>query len=155
MVASIWLTLIYLNEVMFINAPRKYRQLPRQLDKNKNAVNAIPVDQFNSQEFNLGLNGLPASDITLLARAQSIKEYELILSRLQEVRTKNPNNKGKSDKQIIGEMMPSWVQTPAEIDKFVDWYNASHPISFEKAVQTDQVQNVGDLSKPAEQETKE
>ena len=127
---------------MFRNEPFIKRRFSGLLDEHGNRRFVRPIDQFNSQSFNVGFNGLPANDITLLARAQSLKEYEVILSRLQEVKSSGVNNKGKTDKQIIGEMMPSWVQSPAEIDKFMSWYNDTHPVSFQKAVQTDQVQNV-------------
>lgn len=124
---------------MMRNIPKAV--IPAFIQKNVHGsdVNRVPIDQFNSQSFNIGSNGLPANDITLLMRAQNVREYEVILNRLQEVRVKNPNNKGKTDKQIIGEMMPSWVQTPAEIDKFMNWYNQTHEISFSDSVQTDSV----------------
>lgn len=124
---------------MFKNAFKKRVKTIYRRDKNERFIGAVPIDQFNSQSFNLGANGLPACDITLLARSTSMNDYAVILQRLQENKVKNPDNKGKTDAQIIGEMMPSWVQTPSEIDRFVDWYNSTHPVEFSKAVQSDVV----------------
>lgn len=81
----------------------------------------LPVDQYPAQDFNKGLNGLPANDLTLLERAQSAQEVELILSRLQELRSQS-KNVGKSDAELICEIVPRWVQTPSEIDKFMEYY---------------------------------
>lgn len=87
----------------------------------------VAIDQFNAQECNIGFNGFPANDITLLSRASSENEYNLIISRLQEIQLDNPDNSNKTDKQIILDIMPSWIQSPSEIDKFMDYYNRIHP----------------------------
>lgn len=119
----------------------------RVLNKDGFFVNCSPVDQFSSQEFNRSfVTNLPANDITLLARATSQREYDMILSRLQEVRINQPDNSKKSDKQIVSEIMPSWVQSPSEIERFMDYYNSLHPNqpAFEPAA--DQVSKVDDTS---------
>ena len=113
---------------MFVNKNRIKRNWMRVLDDNsKLPVYDKPIDQFPSQEFNKGSNGWPANDITLLARATSQKEYEMILARMQEIKIDQPDNSKKSDKQIVSEIMPSWVQSPAEIDRFMEYYNSLHP----------------------------
>lgn len=99
------------------------------LDCDGNDPLQIYIDQFPSQDFNRGANGLPASDITLLSRATSSREYEMILARLKEVQLQQPDNSKKTNKQIISEIMPSWVQTPSEIDRFMDWFNTVNPVS--------------------------
>lgn len=127
---------------MFRNKFKK-RLTPVNETKNQDGVMVYvkPIDQFNSQEFNL-VNGLPASDLTLLSRASSKADYELILSRLQEIKSENIN-KDKSDKQIISEMMPAWVQTPAQIDRFVEYYNRTHPVKIQDIVHpSDTVESV-------------
>lgn len=115
---------------MFRNKFKK-RLTPVNETKNEDGIMVYvkPIDQFNSQEFNL-VNGLPASDLTLLSRASSKADYELILARLQANQSENIN-KDKSDKQIISEMMPAWVQTPAQIDRFVEHYNRTHPVKLQ------------------------
>lgn len=123
---------------MFRSVSRSFKERSPYIDKDGHNIRLVPVDQFNSQTFNLGFNGLPANDITLLARAQSDLEYQTILARLKE-QPQSKTNEGKTDKQIIAEMMPSWVQTPAEIDKFMDWYNKSHEVPFSQVTKTDSV----------------
>ena len=97
-------------------------------EKTNKRVNFRPVDQFPAQEFNKGANGFPANDITLLSRATNTKEAEIIIQRLEEVKVDNPDNSGKSDVQILKEIVPSWVNTPYLLDQFVQYYNSTHPI---------------------------
>lgn len=113
--------------VMFVQkSVFRVQRRRRQLDEKGNVKNVYAVDQFPAKEFNLGFNGLPANDLTLLARAQSRTEYELILSRLKEIQ---PNNApvGLSDKEYLSRMVPNWVQWPSEIDRFMDYYNQLNP----------------------------
>lgn len=97
--------------------------------ENGRSLHERPIDQFNSEDFNLSSNGFPANDITLLLRASTQKEFDLIASRLQEIKVSQPDNKGKSDKQLVAELMPSWIQFPAEIDRFMDYFNGLHPVA--------------------------
>lgn len=92
------------------------------------------IDQFYAQEFCIGPNGFPESDITLLMRATTQKEYEMIAARLQEIKKTNPDNSKKSDKQIISEIWPRGFQTPSEIDSFMEYFNQTHTVEpqFEK-----------------------
>lgn len=111
------------------NIPRKVFIPDVKLDCDGNDPLQVYIDQFPSQDFNRGANGLPASDITLLSRATSSREYDMILARLKEVQLQQSDNSKKTNIQIISEIMPSWVQTPSEIDKFMDWYNTMNPVS--------------------------
>lgn len=98
------------------------RELPpiEQLcDNNGNVMYKLPIDQYPAQEFNRNKGGWTANDLTLLERSQTLAETELILSRLQQERANNPDNSGKSDREIILETCPAWCQTPSEIDRFV------------------------------------
>lgn len=98
------------------------RELPpieQPRDKNGNVMYRLPIDQYPAQEFNRNKGGWTANDLTLLERSQTLAETELILSRLQQERAKNPDNSGKSDRDIILETRPAWCQTPSEIDRFV------------------------------------
>lgn len=138
---------------MFIQQLTPYVRTSRLKDKDGFLVYARPVDQFSSQDFNRSfVSNLPANDITLLSRATSQREFDMVLSRLQEVRINQPDNSKKSDKQIVSEIMPSWVQSPSEIERFMDYYNSLHPNSpaFEPAV--DQVSKVDDVPAPSSTE---
>lgn len=138
---------------MFIQKLTPYVRTPRLKDKDGFLVFARPVDQFSSQDFNRSfVTNLPANDITLLSRATSQREYDMILSRLTEVRVNQPDNSKKSDKQIVSEIMPSWVQSPSEIERFMDYYNSLHPNqpAFEPA--NDQVSKSDDSSESSSTE---
>lgn len=127
------------------------QRTPRVKDKDGFNLYSRPVDQFSSQDFNRSfVSNLPANDITLLSRATSQREFDLVLSRLNEIRLNQPDNSKKSDKQIVSEIMPSWVQSPSEIERFMDYYNSLHPNqpAFEPA--TDQVSKFDDTSSSAE-----
>ena len=82
----------------------------------------VAIDQYNAQSFNLGFNGFPANDLTLLERAQTLAECQLIAQRLQEVKVANPNLEGKSDADIIKMIKPRVVQSPAEVERYLDYY---------------------------------
>ena len=118
----------------------------RLKDSDGNLALVRPIDQFNAKPFNYGANGLPASDITLLARATSQKEFELVLSRLREIRVSQPDNSKKSDRQIALEIMPSWVQTPSEVSNFIDYMKAVSP----NAVSTSSIKDVKDVETEVE-----
>lgn len=81
----------------------------------------VPVDQYAAQDFNRGVNGLPANDLTLLERAQSLAEAQLVASRLQELKL-NTDMSDLPDREIVARIRPTWCQTPAEIDRFLDYY---------------------------------
>lgn len=101
----------------------------------------VAIDQYPSEDFNIGFSGRPANDLTLLERAQSMSEVQLVLSRLQQYKANNPNV-DKTDKEIIAEIVPRWVQSPSEIDRFMDYYYqnvvepklGAKPVSVEKDV---------------------
>lgn len=120
---------------------------PRVKDKDGFNLYSRPVDQFSSQDFNRSfVSNLPANDITLLSRATSQREFDMVLSRLNEIRLNQPDNSKKSDKQIVSEIMPSWVQSPSEIERFMDYYNSLHPNQPAFEPVTDQVSKVDDTS---------
>lgn len=105
-----------------MNHMQMLRELPpieQPQDKNGKVLYKLPIDQYPAQEFNRNKGGWTANDLTLLERSQTLAETELILSRLQQERAKNPDNTGKSDRDIILETRPAWCQTPSEIDRFV------------------------------------
>lgn len=82
----------------------------------------VAVDQYNSQDFNRGFNGFPANDLTLLERAQSLAECQLIAQRLQEFKVNNPNTDGMSDADILKTIKPRLYQSPSEVNRWLDYY---------------------------------
>lgn len=101
-------------------------------DEDGNIVDSFVVDQFPGKEFCIGQFGFPLSDIALIEKAQTQKEFELLASRLQEIEVPNIDKSKKSDQDIIKNLMPAWVQSPSEIAKFADYYNELNPVEKEK-----------------------
>lgn len=103
-------------------------------DKDGNLIGARVVDQFPAQDFNIGANGFVSNDISVLARAQSEQEFQLILNRLKEYKVNNPDTSGLTDREIIQRfLIPANIQSPAEIERYVNWYNRLFPVD-KKAV---------------------
>lgn len=82
----------------------------------------LPIDQYSSQEFALSDHGWPLSDVALLAKAQTQQELDLALSRLRELGLTGVNNEGKSVAQVLHEVVPRWCQTPAELQRYAQYY---------------------------------
>lgn len=91
-------------------------------------VDVVPVDQYMSQSFNIGESGFPLNPIRQLAKAQSQKEFELFASRLEEIKVNNPNYENMTEQQIIASAIPYTVQSPSEMEKFMDYYNSMNPV---------------------------
>lgn len=106
----------------------------------------VPIDQYASQDFNRGFNGLPANDLTLLERAQTLAEAQLVASRLSEIRSTSDLS-DLSDREIVARIKPAWVQTPAEIDRFMDYYynNVVEP-NLQRSSSDGDVSSAGDAS---------
>ena len=100
-------------------------------DEDGNIKDSFVVDQFPGKEFCIGEFGFPLSDIALIEKAQTQKEFELLASRLQEIDVPKIDNSKKSDQDIIKNLMPAWVQSPSEIAKFADYYNELNPVEKE------------------------
>lgn len=88
----------------------------------------LPVDQFPAESFNKNAGGWIASDVTLLMRATTQQEYEMIAARLQEVKKQNPDTSKMSDQEILKTIWHRGAQTPSEIESFMDYYNKVNPV---------------------------
>lgn len=96
----------------------------RRLIENVDSRYRLPVDQFSSQDFAISKHGWPLSDLALLSKAQSQKEFELAVSRLRELGLKGVDNSGKTVAQVLGDVLPSWVKTPAELQRYASYYSS-------------------------------
>ena len=100
------------------------------LDNNRVRIEKIdkfqrmPVDQYCSQDFALSQHGWPMSDLALLAKAQTQKEFELAVARIRELNLPSVNNEGKTVQEILSSVLPSWVRTPAEYQRYVSYYSS-------------------------------
>lgn len=102
-----------------------------KVDNNRKRIETIdkekrmPVDQYCSQDFAKSSHGWPMSDLALLAKAQTQQEFDLAVSRLRELNIPSQNNEGKTVRQILDDVVPRWVQTPAELQQYAKYYYSS------------------------------
>lgn len=101
----------------------KVTNLKRIVDRVGRQLNI--VDGFANQEFAVSSKGWILSDIALLQRASSQKELDFALSRLREVGVINQTNEGKSVNEILSDVLPRYVQTPAELQRYVSFYSST------------------------------
>lgn len=72
----------------------------------------------NGYEINAA--GFHRSDIARLNAAQSLQEYQLLLTRLQAYQANNPDNSKISTEKLIRGIMPWRAQTPSEVSDMAD-----------------------------------
>lgn len=92
----------------------------RYAEVKNHKVRSIPVDSFDVKEFNLNDAGWPRNDISQLARAQSQSEYDSILRRLVELKNTQTLPSDMKVKDAINLIKPRYVQSPNEINDFVN-----------------------------------
>lgn len=97
-----------------------YNDSARYLEVKNHKVRSIPVDSFDVKEFNLNDAGWPRNDISQLARAQSQSEYDSILRRLVELKNTQTLPSNMKVKDAINLIKPRYVQSPNEINDFVN-----------------------------------
>lgn len=78
------------------------------------------IDQYDAQPFNISESGHIANDITSLARAQSKQEFDMILSRLQQIEKSNELPQTMSDKERISLVRSRYTQSPTELMRFAE-----------------------------------
>ena len=93
-----------------------------------------PVDQTPAQEFNVGSNGFPQSDITALMNANSRELYESILAGMRELEPEADTFDEFTDLQRLQLLKPRLLQDPVELKAYyqfvTDYVKAnSEPIS--------------------------
>lgn len=92
----------------------------RYAEVKNHKVRSIPVDSYDVKEFNLNDAGWPRNDISQLARAQSQSEYDSILRRLVELKNTQTLPSDMKVKDAINLIKPRYVQSPNEINDFVN-----------------------------------
>ena len=84
----------------------------------------VPIDDFDSQEFNLNEAGWVRNDISQLSRAQSLQEYNLIMSRLQVLQQSNSLPENMTIEQAFKTIKPRFCQSPNEIEQWIEFTQA-------------------------------
>ena len=94
---------------------------------NDNGISAgalVPIDSFDSQDFNLNDAGWVRNDISQLARAQSLQEYNLIMARLQVLKASNSLPEDMTVEQAFKTIRPRFCQSPNEIEQWIEFTQA-------------------------------
>lgn len=90
---------------------------PLELNEIGMPVDAPVIDQFYSQEFNLGENGFPMNDVEVFFHTESEELRQVIAQRLQEVKTQYPDQ-SLSDEVLCSMVIPRNVQSYHDMREF-------------------------------------
>ena len=95
----------------------------------------IPIDQYDSQDFNLNDAGWIRNDICQLARAQSKAEFDLIMSRLQVLKDSKSLPDDITIDEAIRSIRPRWCQSPNELELWAEMTNGDVMSKLDEAYQ--------------------
>ena len=84
------------------------------------AVCCVPIDQYDSESFNINDFGYTRNDISQLARAQSVQEYDLIMKRLQVLTSKGDVPKDVKPQEAISRVRSRYLQSPNELLSYAE-----------------------------------
>lgn len=99
----------------------------------------VPIDNFDSQEFNLNDAGWVRNDISQLARAQSLQEYNLIMSRLQVLNESKSLPENMTVEQAFKTIKPRFCQSPNEIEQWIEFTQADVDAAIAEVIQNQNV----------------
>lgn len=78
------------------------------------------VDQFPAEDFNVTPHGTLRNDVAALVAAQTEQEFNLILSRLMQLR-EDDQYQNMSDTELLQRIKPRMMQDPAELERFGEY----------------------------------
>lgn len=81
---------------------------------------AVPIDQFDSEEFNKNDFGFIRNDISQLARAQSVQEYDLLMKRLAVLKSKGDVSPDMTPEQAVSRVRSRYLQSPNELLSYAE-----------------------------------
>lgn len=99
----------------------------------------VPIDNFDGQEFNLNDAGWVRNDISQIARAQSLQEYNLIMSRLQVLDESKSLPDNMTVEQAIKSIKPRFCQSPNEIEQWIEFTQADVDASIAEVLRNQKV----------------
>lgn len=88
--------------------------------KESNIEMVVPIDQYDSKDFNLNEAGWVRNSIAQIARAQSIDEYNALASRLAEIRVSDGIPDNITDEQAFDLIKPRYAQSANEVQQFME-----------------------------------
>lgn len=84
------------------------------------AVCCVPIDQYDAESFNINDFGYTRNDISQLARAQSVQEYDMIMKRLQVLKSNGDVPKDMNPQQAISRVRSRYLQSPNELLSYAE-----------------------------------
>lgn len=84
------------------------------------ALLAVPIDQYDSEDFNRNDFGYIRNDISQLARAQSVQEYDLIMKRLSVLKSKGDIPADMKPTDAIARVRSRYLQSPNELLSYAE-----------------------------------
>lgn len=100
--------------------PRQHKVIT-DVEKLKRIVKRLHVvDQIGIKDFALGSNGWPSSQISVLARANSLEEYNMIAQYLKRSEVVSDNSEGLTIEERFSLIRPRSVQLPHSFESFAE-----------------------------------
>lgn len=94
------------------------------------------VDNSLSEDWNINAHGFIRNDINLLLESENLNDMSYVVSKVMNLK-KEDRFKGMSDKEILSSIKPRLIQSPAEMDAYLDYIQSSMN-SIAKSVLSDQ-----------------
>ena len=116
---------MYSKNVCFVDLP------PYPKDELGNFVDMRVIDQYPSQDFMMGENGFPRSDIAQMMHTDSEELRVALAARMTEIKAQYPDQ-NLSDEQLIKLTVPRYVQSQHE---FREWASRIDELGFNKSIQ--------------------
>lgn len=141
----------YLNYSVFLVRNPRVEVTSNKVDNRRKILNCIDVKQrlvidgFGEQEFARNSHGWIMNDLALLMEASTQQELDYALSKLREVGIVNSFNDGKSVREVLDSVVPRYIQTPAELSAYAEYYSSLHvPADVKEEVDNDISKSVDD-----------
>lgn len=74
-----------------------------------------PIDQYDGQDFNINESGFIRNDISKLARAQSLSEFDAIMKRIGQIQPEYGVKDDMTVEQAFESVRPRSLQNPCEL----------------------------------------
>ena len=104
---------------------------PYPKDELGNFIDMRVVDQYPSQDFMIGENGFPRSDIAQMMHTESEELRVALAARMTEIKAQYPDQ-NLTDEQLIKLTVPRYVQSQHE---FREWASRIDELGFNKSIQ--------------------
>lgn len=111
-----------------------FRTDKNYVDLTPSAGAKVPIDNFDGQDFNLNEAGWVRNDISQIARAQSLQEYNLIMSRLQVIYESKSLPEGMTVEQALKTIRPRFCQSPNELQQWIEFTQADVDASIAEVI---------------------